>query len=77
MNSHAKEVIVKVEEILGIGPDTTNKKTDIQALESMKMKRSLSDNFDNDHTEMNARAQELLTKFTKQFDLDKPEKGEE
>jgi hypothetical protein len=76
MNSHAKEVIVKVEEILGIGPDTTSKKVDIQELESMKMKRSLSDNFDTDHSEMNARAQDLLSKFTKQFDLEKEEKHE-
>lgn len=69
MNSHTKEVLMKAQEKLGPIGDSTSKKADIQELEKMKMKRSLSDNFDTDHGEMNTRAQELLDKFSKQFDL--------
>ena len=68
MNSHTKEVLMKAQEKLGPLGDSTEKKKAIQELEGMKMKRSLSDNFDTDVTEMNARAQHFLDMAKKQFD---------
>jgi hypothetical protein len=68
MNSHTKEVLMKAQEKLGPLGDSTEKKKAIQELEGMKMKRSLSDNFDTDVTEMNSRAQHFLDMAKKQFD---------
>jgi hypothetical protein len=69
MDVHTKEVLMKAQEKLGSVGDSTDKKADIQELEKMKMKRSLSDNFDTDHGAMNDRAQDLLAKLNKQFGI--------